>query len=201
MSEIDIFVSSTGVITLDHMRKLNDVTLVGNTEHFDNEIDFAGSELGHQASEDYFSPERAVQVNVSPCFSGCSRPEHSTVRCPGVSRHEQAHRLMGVHGLIPPGRSELMDSAFPDSWRHGFFVLSHKSSSVSGILGDCIPPVYKTGIVSCACRGVDPLSSTCLQIWSALRVRARFVDTSAVLWYPVHIGAVFWPSCLREAAR
>ena len=43
MSEIDIFVSSTGVITLDHMKKLNEITLVGNTGHFDNEIDFAGS--------------------------------------------------------------------------------------------------------------------------------------------------------------
>ena len=43
MSEIDIFVSPTGIITLDHMRKLNDITLVGNTGHFDNEIDFAGS--------------------------------------------------------------------------------------------------------------------------------------------------------------
>ena len=46
------------------------------------------------------SPERAVQDNVSPCFSGCSRPEHSTVRCPGVSRHEQAHRLMASMGLF-----------------------------------------------------------------------------------------------------
>ena len=69
MSEIDVFVSSTGVITLDHMRKLNDITLVGNTEHFDNEIDLVGSEdfrwrrLGAQL---YFSPERAVQDNVSP---------------------------------------------------------------------------------------------------------------------------------------
>ena len=35
---------------------------------------------------------------MSPCFSGCSRPEHSTVRCPGVSRHEQAHRLMASMG-------------------------------------------------------------------------------------------------------
>ena len=43
MSEIDIFVSSTGVITLDHMKKLNEITVVGNTGHFDNEIDFAGS--------------------------------------------------------------------------------------------------------------------------------------------------------------
>ena len=43
MSEIDIFVSPTGIITLDHMKKLNEITLVGNTGHFDNEIDFAGS--------------------------------------------------------------------------------------------------------------------------------------------------------------
>ena len=28
---------------LDHMRKLNDITLFGRTGHFDNEIDFAGS--------------------------------------------------------------------------------------------------------------------------------------------------------------
>ena len=35
-----------------------------------------------------------------PCFSGCSRPEHSTVRCPGVSRHEEAHRLMASMGLF-----------------------------------------------------------------------------------------------------
>ena len=45
------------------------------------------------------SPERAVKVNVSPCFSGCSRPEHSTVRCAGGCRHERAHRLMASTGL------------------------------------------------------------------------------------------------------
>ena len=43
VSEIVFFVSSRGVITLDHMKKLNEITLVGNTGHFDNEIDFAGS--------------------------------------------------------------------------------------------------------------------------------------------------------------
>ena len=36
MSEIDIFVSSTGIITLDHMKNN---TFVGNTGHFDNEND------------------------------------------------------------------------------------------------------------------------------------------------------------------
>ena len=44
-------------------------------------------------------PERAVQDNVSPCFSGCSRPEHSRVRCAGGCRHERAHRLMASMGL------------------------------------------------------------------------------------------------------
>ena len=46
VSEIDIFVSPTSIITLDHMDKLKNNTLVGNTKvgHFDNEIDLAGSE-------------------------------------------------------------------------------------------------------------------------------------------------------------
>ena len=34
VSEIVFFVSSTGVVTLDHMKKLNEITLVGNTGHF-----------------------------------------------------------------------------------------------------------------------------------------------------------------------
>ena len=47
MSEIDIFVSSTG--NYQHQRfgpqkKLKNVSLVGNTGYFDNELDFAGSE-------------------------------------------------------------------------------------------------------------------------------------------------------------
>ena len=44
VSEIDIFVSSKSTITLDHMKKLKNNTFVGNTRHFDNEIDLAGSE-------------------------------------------------------------------------------------------------------------------------------------------------------------
>ena len=42
MSEIDIFVSPTGISNLD-MKKLNEITLVGNTGRFDYEIDFACS--------------------------------------------------------------------------------------------------------------------------------------------------------------
>ena len=45
------------------------------------------------------SPERAVQDNVSPCFSGCSRPEHSRVLRAGGCRHERAHSLMASMGL------------------------------------------------------------------------------------------------------
>ena len=44
MSEIDIFISSTSFITSDHKKLLKNSTFVGNTEHFDNEVDFAGSE-------------------------------------------------------------------------------------------------------------------------------------------------------------
>ena len=39
MSEIDNCVSSTSIITLDHKKKLKNGALVGNTGHFDNEID------------------------------------------------------------------------------------------------------------------------------------------------------------------
>ena len=45
MSGIDIFVSPTGTITLDHKKKkLKNNTFVGNTGHFGNEVDLAGSE-------------------------------------------------------------------------------------------------------------------------------------------------------------
>ena len=47
VSEIVFFVSSMGIITLAHMKKLYEITLVGNTGHYDNEtVDFAGSGLG-----------------------------------------------------------------------------------------------------------------------------------------------------------
>ena len=38
VSQIDIFVSSTSIITLVHKKKLKNNTLVGNTGHLDNEI-------------------------------------------------------------------------------------------------------------------------------------------------------------------
>ena len=44
MSQIDIFISPARIITLDHTKKLKYNTFVGNTGHFDNEIDLAGSE-------------------------------------------------------------------------------------------------------------------------------------------------------------
>ena len=47
VSETDIFASLTckfHIITFVHMKKLNNSAFVGNTRHFNNEIDFAGSE-------------------------------------------------------------------------------------------------------------------------------------------------------------
>merc|ERR1711900_107556 len=47
VSEIDIFVSSTGnfnIITLEHMKKMKNNAIVGNIGHFDNEIDMDGLE-------------------------------------------------------------------------------------------------------------------------------------------------------------
>ena len=45
-SEFDISVSSTNnfnIIALDHMNKLKNTAFVGNTGHFDNEINLSGS--------------------------------------------------------------------------------------------------------------------------------------------------------------
>ena len=41
MSEIDIFVSSKSIATLDHVKSFKNITLDGNTGHFDEEIDLA----------------------------------------------------------------------------------------------------------------------------------------------------------------
>ena len=52
MSEIDIFVSSTSLITLDHKKLLKNSTFVGNTGHLDNDDRLSWLRgLGHQASE------------------------------------------------------------------------------------------------------------------------------------------------------
>ena len=60
MSEIDIFVSSMSIATLDHMKSLKNITLDGNTGYFDEEIDLAGSE--------------SIGDNIKPqlIFSSCS---------------------------------------------------------------------------------------------------------------------------------
>ena len=64
MSEIVFFVSSMGLITLVHMKKLNEITLVGNTGHCDNEFDFAGSGRSN-------SSRRSVNV-LGTGFAGIS---------------------------------------------------------------------------------------------------------------------------------
>ena len=50
---VSFFVSSMSIFTLDQMKSLKNITLDGNTGHFDNVIDLAGSEgfgRQHQAS-------------------------------------------------------------------------------------------------------------------------------------------------------
>ena len=63
LSEIDIFVSPTGISNLD-MKKLNEITLVGNTGHFDYEFDFAGSGRSN-------SSQRSVNI-LGTGFAGIS---------------------------------------------------------------------------------------------------------------------------------
>ena len=78
---------------------------------------------------------RLVNINPSLFFAR----EGSTGQCvtlflwpvAGLSTQQfvvpgSAH---GVDGLIPPGRSEPVDSALLDSWKHGFVVSSHGTSS------------------------------------------------------------------------
>jgi adenosylhomocysteinase len=55
----DIVITATGnkdVLTLDHMRKLKDMAIVGNIGHFDNEIDIAGLE----------NDDAVERINIKP---------------------------------------------------------------------------------------------------------------------------------------
>ena len=71
MSEIDIFVSPTGIITLDHLKNVKYNTFVGNTGHFDNEVDLACSEGLDGTELDHIKPQKIVIV--SPVGHGASR--------------------------------------------------------------------------------------------------------------------------------
>ena len=80
MSEIDIFVSSTGITTLDHIKKLTNNTFVGNTGHFDSEIDgsefLEGLEVGNITPQMIFSSSLLVAVcscNFRPTAQFVSR--------------------------------------------------------------------------------------------------------------------------------
>ena len=61
MSQIDIFVSPTSVIILDHKKKLKNNTFVGNTGHFGNEVDLPGSEGFEGTEVDHIKPQKIVQ--------------------------------------------------------------------------------------------------------------------------------------------
>ena len=59
MSEIDIFVSPTSLFTLDHKKKLKKTTFVGNTGHFDDEFDFAGTKGFEGTEVDHIKPQKS----------------------------------------------------------------------------------------------------------------------------------------------
>ena len=96
------FVSSTSIITFDHMKKLKNNTFVGNTAHFDNEINLAGSEgfQGHGRS-DHIKPQKLVLV--SPCWSQCDHEEAFegfSRTFPGFQKSAETDRQCGDD---PPG--------------------------------------------------------------------------------------------------
>ena len=67
--EINILVSSTGnfkIIALDRMNKLKNNAFVGNTGHFDNEINLVGSEglEGHE-NRRLHTPQKYVSSSLS----------------------------------------------------------------------------------------------------------------------------------------
>ena len=82
MSEFDIFVSSLSIFTLDHMKNLKINTLDGNTRHFDNELDLAGSEGFEGTQVDHIKPQKIVLV--FPRWSRCDRAR-TTSRSSGIT--------------------------------------------------------------------------------------------------------------------
>ena len=86
MSEIVIFVSSTGnfnIITLDHMNKLKNIAFVGNTGHFDNEINFAALTVDDKTAKLHISRsvhcgaearQRRTKIHAESSSNGCARP-------------------------------------------------------------------------------------------------------------------------------
>ena len=51
------------IIALDHKKNLNNNTFVGNTGHFDNEIDFARTEGFEDTEVDHIKPQKVVLVS------------------------------------------------------------------------------------------------------------------------------------------
>ena len=63
MSKIGMCASSTGnfnIVALDHMKKLKNIAFVGNTGHFDNEINFAALTVDEKMAKFHIS--RSVQL-------------------------------------------------------------------------------------------------------------------------------------------
>ena len=118
MSEIDIFVSPTGIITVDHMEKLKYNKYVGNTGHFDNEVDLACSQRAwtarnrpHRASEDRYRlpPFVTGPLALQMCrFKGFFAlfPDFKKVRGPAASA-EMTRQVevstLSAHQMAPAG--------------------------------------------------------------------------------------------------
>ena len=66
------------IIALDHKKKLNHNTFVGNTGHFDNEIDFARTEGFGGTEVDHIKPQKIV-----------SSPPLATLKLPKSSMRKQ----------------------------------------------------------------------------------------------------------------
>jgi adenosylhomocysteinase len=67
----DIFITATGntgIITVDHMRRMKDKAIVGNIGHFDNEIDMAGLKRGG-----------ILRTNIKPQFDEFVFPDGHSV--------------------------------------------------------------------------------------------------------------------------
>ncbi|MCC6929991.1 MAG: adenosylhomocysteinase [Gemmatimonadaceae bacterium] len=71
VSTADIFITSTGntgIITVEHMKRMKDKAIVGNIGHFDNEIDMAGLKKGG-----------IERINIKPQFDEFVFPDGHSV--------------------------------------------------------------------------------------------------------------------------
>ena len=123
VSEIGIFVYSTGnfnIIALDHMNKLKNYALVGNTGHFDNEINFAAVTVDEKMAELHISrsvhmwcgdhPAGLCQVSVGQKIHAGS----SANGCAGSASDKKS--TLGAHLMAPPGQRRTSQDEQRQQW-------------------------------------------------------------------------------------